>query len=275
MDDQPSHTTRQLYTDDGWRGQSPAEGTRRKLIFDTIRGFADDLIGDVELAGGDTVLELADRIELALLQSAIEEGARERLAAALTDGIESVSPEAVEGPPRRRALFATLDRLYKDKTHWPLTPAKVADALEDALRDFDRMVDAELKRLGEPAAGASGDSDSSKPRRRQMILDVLERHDFRLYDGHGGKLVEANAVDLANEIERVIRNELDSRIDQLASTVEGQEGRIDELLEQREQARANEDTFKAQRDGALHLLRWLIGDLIPPDLISVESEEKR
>lgn len=35
------------------------------------------------------------------------------------------------------------------------------------------------------------------------------------------------------------------------------------LLRQREEARAGEDRFKAERDSALRLLRWLIGDLIP------------
>lgn len=36
-----------------------------------------------------------------------------------------------------------------------------------------------------------------------------------------------------------------------------------ELLEQREQARVGEDRYKTERDAALSLLRWLIGDLIP------------
>lgn len=36
------------------------------------------------------------------------------------------------------------------------------------------------------------------------------------------------------------------------------------LYEEREQARAGESTLMEQRNAALHLLRWLIGDLIPP-----------
>lgn len=47
-----------------------------------------------------------------------------------------------------------------------------------------------------------------------------------------------------------------------------------QLLEQREQARAGEDRFKAERDAALHLLRWLIGDLIPADLIRFQADEE-
>jgi hypothetical protein len=34
--------------------------------------------------------------------------------------------------------------------------------------------------------------------------------------------------------------------------------------EQTRSARVGEGHFKAQRDSALHLLRWLIGDVIPP-----------
>jgi hypothetical protein len=43
-----------------------------------------------------------------------------------------------------------------------------------------------------------------------------------------------------------------------------EQSRFDRVLEQREEARAGEDHWKSQRDAALNLLRWLIGDLLPP-----------
>lgn len=94
---------------EGWQGTSPAEGTRRHLILETIRGFANDLIGDVDLSGADTLLELADRVETALLQSAIDDEARSRLAEALTDGIVEVDLEnragrSVAGEEAAKAL---------------------------------------------------------------------------------------------------------------------------------------------------------------------------
>lgn len=47
----------------------------------------------------------------------------------------------------------------------------------------------------------------------------------------------------------------------------------DRLHEQRESARVGESTAMAQRDAALHLLRWLIGDLIPPELVGLHTDD--
>lgn len=64
--------------------------------------------------------------------------------------------------------------------------------------------------------------------------------------------------------------EVDGRRD---DTIKSLTLRCDSLLAQRESARAGEDHFKAQRDSALHLVRWLIGDIIPPELIRLGDEE--
>lgn len=64
--------------------------------------------------------------------------------------------------------------------------------------------------------------------------------------------------------------EVDGRRD---DTIKSLTLRCDSLLAQRESARAGEDHFKAQRDAALHLVRWLIGDLIPSHLVDLTDEE--
>lgn len=51
--------------------------------------------------------------------------------------------------------------------------------------------------------------------------------------------------------------------DNMEKQIEAEESYEDRLLQQREEARGGEDHFKAQRDAALNLLRWLISDLIP------------
>lgn len=60
----------------------------------------------------------------------------------------------------------------------------------------------------------------------------------------------------------------------LRSLVEGDKAAIERLYDQRESARAGEDRYKAERDSALHLVRWLIGDIIPPDLIRLGDDEE-
>lgn len=73
----------------GWKGTPPAEGTRRKLIFDVIDRFAHRLIsGHGGKQTPKATLDLADEIEAALLQSAIDDEAMARGAEALTAGIE-------------------------------------------------------------------------------------------------------------------------------------------------------------------------------------------
>src|SRR4051812_29720964 len=59
--DEPS-LMKQQRTDDGWRGTPTAEGTRRRLILDTIHAANPDL-----LEGPAEEIALADEIEQALI----------------------------------------------------------------------------------------------------------------------------------------------------------------------------------------------------------------
>lgn len=114
--------------------------------------------------------------------------------------------------------------------------------------------------------------------RRHLIRHVLLFRPVRLSSGHGGMLLPASALELADEIESALlkstiaaEDEPEERATFVAGT--GVKTVSDELAEamiaadrfreEREQAHANEDTFKAQRDASLNLLRWLIGDLLP------------
>lgn len=74
---------------DGWQGTQPAEGTRRATILETIQTLPD--------ATPLSPLDIADRIESALLRATIEEeaeelppGAKEAVEEALTDDVEAV-----------------------------------------------------------------------------------------------------------------------------------------------------------------------------------------
>lgn len=136
-------------------GEPPAEGTRRRLILETIREH------DGESDEGQ--LELADAIEMALLEADDE----------ITD-VDRLNAIAKERWERIGELEEQLE--VKEKTIEGL--ASTVDAQADCL------------------------SGVGKQARRDRVMAVLEKHEFRLYDGHGGKLTAANATDLANEIER-------------------------------------------------------------------------
>jgi hypothetical protein len=62
-------------TEGGWQGTPPAEGTRRKLILDTLERTALSYV-----PGRSTAIHFADAIESALLELTIDEEARERRA---------------------------------------------------------------------------------------------------------------------------------------------------------------------------------------------------
>jgi hypothetical protein len=91
-----------------------------------------------------------------------------------------------------------------------------------------------------------------------------------LGNGTGGLLSPTSVNRLATVIMRLFAEEAKS----LHTRQKDLRDRIDLLEEQREQARGGEDLFKAQRDSALHLLRWLIGDLIPPDLVTLQGDDE-
>lgn len=106
--------------------------------------------------------------------------------------------------------------------------------------------------------------------RRALILKAIYG-ELEDYFGPEGALVsrEFFAIKLADAVESAL---LDSTIAEEAEDTQTGDAEpfahsrpeVERLVEQREEARAGESTFKEQRDAALHLLRWLIGDLIPP-----------
>lgn len=72
-------------------------------------------------------------------------------------------------------------------------------------------------------------------------------------------------VDVAKATEEILRpalEEISEAYDKQPPVMADDPDREAELLEQREEARVGEGHWKAQRDAALGLLRWLIGDVI-------------
>lgn len=180
-------------------------------------------------------LEIADSVESALLRAALGDEAMVRGAEALTDGIVEVDPEA-----NRMGRSVAGEEAAKALNHLIIARRECVDP-------------AELARLNEAITAAHM---------------VIEPPSFTAVAEAVRKEVgeEPPTDDEAPDDRQLLRTQSE-RIGEL-------EGRCDQLLEQREQAYAGEGVFKAQRDGALYLLRWLIGDIIPPDLISVDSEER-
>ncbi len=72
--DGPKQAARQIYTDDGWQGTIPAEGTRRRTIYLAIGGALTEFEkpeGSFESRASFS-LKLADAVESALLQTTID-----------------------------------------------------------------------------------------------------------------------------------------------------------------------------------------------------------
>lgn len=119
-----------------------------------------------------------------------------------------------------------------------------------------------LEKKAMVTAGAESESGWPRPGRRRLIVGILERASVRIYDGHGGKLTEGTVLDLANSIESEL-DEIDRLVRMAGVDREKElEERIERVIEEREQARGSEDGLKAQRDAALNLLRWLIGEVL-------------
>jgi hypothetical protein len=173
-----------VWTDDDWKGTPPAEGTRRRLILDTL----------LDAPNGTKALELADAIESTLLD-------------------------------------ATID----DEATAPTGSAKFCDdqmASHARLREDDPKY-AEYHRGAESA-----------------YCILLNR------------LRNATARDTVDRLEGICEERW-RRIGELEDQLEAGDDDEDRVLCQREEARAGEDHFKAQRDSALNCLRWCIGDLLP------------
>jgi hypothetical protein len=275
-----AQTRREMAVTDGWKGTPPAEGTRRALIRDTIGEFA-EILG---YGGGqihDRALDLADAVESALLKSTIDNEALERGAEAMTAGIENVVLEEGDGPPSglrfsERALWqasepestlrVVLDRLARIRDHrddeWVQDFAMAAitagqecevafpaDVLDRLLREHD--VRPSLPRNWP----TRGDSDIGKQ-------DLPQPGEAELED--------AGQIHRKGTPERRL---VEHRAEQASEKVEAEEqSRFDRVLEQREEARAGEDHWKAQRDAALRLLQWTIPDLMghPSDILGAD-----
>lgn len=157
-------------------GEPPAEGTRRKLIFEAIMRHRVFRIVGKETAE-KTALELADDVQSALLQSTIDAEAMVRAGDSLTTGIESVEPPGEE--TRRRVIFRVLERLYKDKTEWPLTPQKVVDAIEAELLEAKELTDVDrLNSIAEERWKRIGELEEKAERlekQTRALTDRLER----------------------------------------------------------------------------------------------------
>lgn len=79
-------------------------------------------------------------------------------------------------------------------------------------------MDAQRRMIQQFAEHGSVEGKAGRRALREALIEVIADHDAHLYDGHGGRLVQANAIDLVNEIERALREHRDGlrdRLDQL------------------------------------------------------------
>lgn len=154
----------------------------------------------------------------------------------------------------------------------PWCPPIERDAIDEILDEGPPpMAGAEPSE--EHAAAISGwrGTQPAEGTRRRLVRDVLEDrgvHPTRALDH--ADAIEAALLDCeqaryehAKVEEKCGSGSLEEAAKKIVSRGLEDEEREEELVEQREEARAGEDSFKAQRDAALNLLRWLIGDLIP------------
>lgn len=78
------------------------------------------------------------------------------------------------------------------------------DEREAVAEQAQTLREIEAVKASEPSTGWQGEFPA-KGTRRHAILEEINRHECRLYDGHGGKLVGANALDLADAIEKALQ----------------------------------------------------------------------
>jgi len=294
---------------DGWQGTPPAENTRWALIHDVLEaelsvrhiatGAALPLADAIELAllgSGDdereadaqeainAVGEALDRIDAP--QGATYAERIDRLHRMLLDRIDQARyiprPEGKVKPSTRELVIVLED--VSDADHPPeyrfieLEDQDGAGVGGFGIKPSSRTPfreitipygrdDAWVSEVAYQAAGAA-----TRP--------LMEDHpDYVFpYERVGDAVAEllsdfgiARACrDCAEEEIEQGRKEVGDRRD---ATIKALRERCDQLLEQRESARSGEDHFKAQRDSALRLLRWLVGDLIPSHLVDLTGED--
>lgn len=295
---------------DGWQGEEPAEGSRRKLIRDvvweTIKGWDLERSSGEGYAGatGTDALTIADAVEAALLRAhghrgcAECDGSEER-ALRLEKERDELAEECRQADARATAATIRADRLDEHLSQLRFVEApggKVREGTRELhivladnhnpgdpqpffveLEDQDgRGVGGFERRQGEPglthivipygrddewltevayqAAGAAtrplmeDHPDYVFPSERvsEAVAELLRDFNIEVPDSYpGGRRLEMNG--LRSLVEERELSDYERR-----------------LLEQREDARAGESRLMEQRNAALGLLRWLIGDLIPP-----------
>ena len=314
-----------------WRGQRPAEGTRRRIILDAIgKG---DVLSDTE------ALEIADTVELALIAGGDgDDVVTERICDEIDAAVDVLDqldiPQEREGKhldlgARVAVLGDQVVQQRRDAAEcYRLTGADPSDGSDAMLAreaiDEVRRFRAEYDEL-ETANAAVGDAldriDAPQGATYAERIDRLyrelcervsqagylpkrDRDDAWVSEvayqaaGAGTRPLLEDHPDYVFPAERVraavaelltdfgipracadcaeeqLEHGRKEMADRDLSSIADLEDRVQRVTSQREDARMGEDRFKAQRDAALHLLRWLIGDLIPPDLIALTDDEE-
>lgn len=282
----------QLRYVEGWQGTPPAEGTRRKLIAKAIYDVRLEAMG---APGSEAfALVLADAVEEALIgmegvpikhptltqidaelaQARADLAECFRLTGADPDGAGDpmLAREALDEVRRFRKEYDELEEqvAVKQATIDGLaaTVSAQADSLEERVAKLAKRSDAWVTELAYQAAGAA-----TRP--------LMEDHPDYVFPAERCQEAVAYLLETYFDIPRACKGCADEEIEHGAKEVDGRRDdtiksltlRCDSLLAQRESARLGEDQFKAQRDAALHLLRWLIGDLIPSHLVDLSDEE--
>jgi hypothetical protein len=259
----------ELADGEGWKGTPPAEGTRRKLIYDVIRR---QLIFGA--ASNERVLEIADAVESALLKSTI---------AAEDDGREADAQEAINAvgealdrldAPQAATFAERIDRLYREPREARDSPSQVHRLLDKANALLDEAsippnggILTRLKELlrrfdiaERMFVGDNAELEESRSRLKRIYRLATEtggppRHTCDLYadlrEIAGIARADYPAEPPAAATPQPDAEEADEKIEYLESEV----GR---LLGQREEARVGESRFAEERDCAFALLRWLL-----------------
>lgn len=267
----------QLRYVDGWKGTQPVEGTRRALIRDVLSGSSARLTNGTggHLTNG-SALHLADDVESALLESTIYEEARERRAS-----IERLDTVAEENERRgSRELHVVLADNSADSPQ--MLFVEIEDEKGASVGGFEHRREGPLTHIVIPyGRDDAWVSEVAYQAAGAATRPLLEDHPDYVFPSE--RVADAVAELLKDfGIARACRDCAGEQLEHGAKEVDGRRDdtiksltlRCDSLLAQRESARGGEDHFKAQRDAALHLLRWLIGDLIPADLIRFQADEE-
>lgn len=227
----------------------PAEDTRHRLIFDTIlySGLWADLPTEADgwyllrARLASQVEAVVDRVDQLRYVSSSGESSVERFCEAQRKshaGLQHTDPDFSEFHRGADTAFAEVLGLLTRRGGSEVTVSPIHTALDEAgIRRYDGY---------------------GTPQRR--ILTLQERIEVLL----GSFAARQNTIDgLASTV--------DAQGKSRAEIVE----RCDQLLEQREEARAGEGHWKSQRDAALRLLQWAIPDLMqnPSDTLGADLAE--